>query len=168
MFEMGMRPNATASNPGRTYRFYTGENVVYPFGTGLSYSTFTYDVSSTTAALAAGKSGGGGVGGGDDDTMLAEVTVHVENSGDLDGVVTLLVYLTPPNDVEGFTANDLPIKSLRGFGKHFLASGNSIDASFQFYEEDFTIPNASGEKVFISGDWTVTVHDWDSSFVISV
>jgi len=157
MFEMGMRPNATSSNPGRTYRFYTGENVVYPFGTGLSYSTFTYDVSST-----AGKSSDG-----DDDAMLAEVTVHVENTGDLDGVVTLLVYLTPPV-IAGFTANDLPIKSLRGFGKHFLASGNSIDASFQFYEEDFTIPNASGEKVFISGDWTVTIHDWDSSFVISV
>ena len=33
-FDMGMR-----SKPGRTYKFYTGD-AVYPFGYGLSYTTF--------------------------------------------------------------------------------------------------------------------------------
>lgn len=64
MFDMGMRPNASTGNPGRTYRFYTGVPV-YPYGTGspmrasaaarlvtssapgsaragLSYTTFAY------------------------------------------------------------------------------------------------------------------------------
>lgn len=35
IFDMGMRPNKTSGNPGRTYRFYTG-TPVYKFGDGLS------------------------------------------------------------------------------------------------------------------------------------
>ncbi len=36
LFDMGMRPNATSGNPGRTYRFYSAEPV-FPFGFGLRY-----------------------------------------------------------------------------------------------------------------------------------
>jgi beta-D-xylosidase 4 len=46
MFDMRMRPSAT--NPGRTYKFYTGQ-AVYEFGTGLSYTTFNYSWSNDTA-----------------------------------------------------------------------------------------------------------------------
>jgi hypothetical protein len=49
MFDRHMRPNATTGNPGRTYRFYTGQ-AVYEYGSGLSYTTFTY--SNTTAQMA--------------------------------------------------------------------------------------------------------------------
>lgn len=48
MFDRHMRPNKTSGNPGRTYRFYTGQ-AVYEYGTGLSYTTFSY--SNTTAKL---------------------------------------------------------------------------------------------------------------------
>lgn len=48
MFDRFMRPNATSGNPGRTYRFYTGQPV-YPYGSGLSYTSFSY--SNSTAAL---------------------------------------------------------------------------------------------------------------------
>ena len=45
MFDFNMRPGPSAwppgSNPGRTYRFYTGTPVL-PFGFGLSYTTWTY------------------------------------------------------------------------------------------------------------------------------
>jgi hypothetical protein len=39
MFDMQMRPSST--NPGRTYKFYTGQ-AVFEFGYGLSYTTFSY------------------------------------------------------------------------------------------------------------------------------
>merc|ERR1711959_639943 len=38
------------TNPGRTYRFYTGKAVV-PFGFGLSYTSFTYHVTSAPKAV---------------------------------------------------------------------------------------------------------------------
>jgi len=45
MFDFGMRPGPSAwppgTNPGRTYRFYTGAPVI-PFGFGLSYTTWVY------------------------------------------------------------------------------------------------------------------------------
>ena len=40
---------ANATNPGRTYRFFTGEAVL-PFGFGLSYSSFSYGVQAVDAA----------------------------------------------------------------------------------------------------------------------
>jgi len=44
-FDFGMRPGPSAwppgTNPGRTYRFYTGTPVL-PFGFGLSYTTWAY------------------------------------------------------------------------------------------------------------------------------
>lgn len=49
MFDRHMRPNTTSGNPGRTYRFYTGQ-AIYEYGSGLSYTTFTY--SNTTSQMA--------------------------------------------------------------------------------------------------------------------
>ncbi|KAJ7842085.1 glycoside hydrolase family 3 protein [Mycena leptocephala] len=36
--DMNLRPNTTSGNPGRTYKWYTG-TAVYPFGSGLHYTT---------------------------------------------------------------------------------------------------------------------------------
>lgn len=43
MTNMGMRADPSGGYPGRTYRFYKG-NVVYPFGHGLSYTTFAHNL----------------------------------------------------------------------------------------------------------------------------
>jgi hypothetical protein len=48
MFDMQMRPSPT--NPGRTYKFYTGQ-AVYGFGTGLFYTTFTYSWSDDNVTM---------------------------------------------------------------------------------------------------------------------
>jgi len=41
MYDMNLRPSQVSGNPGRTYKWYTG-TPIYPFGYGLSYSTFMY------------------------------------------------------------------------------------------------------------------------------
>ena len=44
---------AAAGKVGRGYRFYSGDSVVYPFGSGLSYSTFSWSalVATSTGAV---------------------------------------------------------------------------------------------------------------------
>ena len=54
----------------RTYRFFKGD-VVYPFGYGLSYSTFEYQ---------------------DDETHDGKMTLTVKNTGNYDGKVVVKVY----------------------------------------------------------------------------
>lgn len=70
MFDMGFRPNATSGNPGRGHRFYTG-TPVYPFGWGLSYSTFEY-------AWASGGEPGVGPNGGGQVSVRADAVSRVD------------------------------------------------------------------------------------------
>ncbi|OJJ42779.1 hypothetical protein ASPZODRAFT_2119063 [Penicilliopsis zonata CBS 506.65] len=46
LYDMNLRPNASASFPGRTYKWYTGDAVV-PFGFGLHYTDFAFEWAST-------------------------------------------------------------------------------------------------------------------------
>jgi hypothetical protein len=47
--DMGMRPNKTSGNPGRSHRFYTGQPV-FSFGEGLSYTKFNTTLSAPSSA----------------------------------------------------------------------------------------------------------------------
>ena len=44
MTDMGLRPNATSGNPGRTYKWY--DEAVLPFGYGLHYTNFSVNLAS--------------------------------------------------------------------------------------------------------------------------
>jgi len=113
MFDMGMRPNASNGNPGRSYRFYTG-TPVYEFGTGLSYSKFTFQWSNDEDIVVPYSTL-------EDNLMdrmsaapspqVAATTVTVTNDGPKDGDVVVLAYMVPPNP--GKDGN--PLKELIGF-----------------------------------------------------
>jgi len=84
------------SMKGRTYRYFTGEPL-YPFGYGLSYTTFSYSdpVLSESMALPI-------------DTVM--IKLKVKNTGRSDGEEVIQVYSKrPPND------NLQPVKSLVAF-----------------------------------------------------
>ena len=51
------------SMKNRTYRYFTGP-VLFPFGYGLSYSTFGYDNLTAVSATLAGREAAGGAGAG--------------------------------------------------------------------------------------------------------
>lgn len=84
---------------GHTYRYFEGKEL-FPFGYGLSYTTFAYG----TPVYADGK-----------------VKVQVSNTGKMDGTEVVQVYLKRDADVEG------PIKALRGFKRVALAAGQSVE-----------------------------------------
>lgn len=109
------------SMEGRTYRYFRGEPL-YPFGFGLSYTSFSYG----TPHL--------------DKTTLKTgedlcVSVTVSNTGKMDGDETVQVYVKSLDDP------DAPIKSLKGFKKVSIPAGKSktvkitLDSkAFEFYD----------------------------------
>lgn len=80
---------------GRTYRFFQGEPL-FPFGYGLSYTTFTLGNEQVTMNSEGGY----------------DVTVNVTNTGKRAGTEIVQVYLRRPGDTA-----DGPVKTLRGYAR---------------------------------------------------
>lgn len=107
---------------GRTYR-YMKEDPLYPFGHGLSYSTFSYgDVQLTQPTIK-----------GDEEMQLS---IPVTNTSEIDGEEVVQVYVARKND------SLAPVRSLRAFARVAIKAGETkkvelnIDpSSFHFYEE---------------------------------
>ena len=91
---------------GRTYRYFKGE-ALYPFGYGLSYSTFAY------SGLSAKRTSSG-----------AEIAATVKNSSSREGDEVVQLY------VAGGVGDDAPIRSLRGFQRIHLRAGESRQVTF--------------------------------------
>ncbi|MBO4443104.1 MAG: glycoside hydrolase family 3 C-terminal domain-containing protein [Bacteroidaceae bacterium] len=101
------------SMKGRTYRYMT-DKPLYPFGYGLSYSSFKYGKAKLRK---------------DGDNVY--VTVKVTNTSKLDGDEVVQLYLRRPGDTEG------PSHALRGFKRVSIPAGNSVDVEFELTPESF-------------------------------
>jgi beta-glucosidase len=115
---------------------------VYPFGFGLSYTTFSYsDISLSKTSIKP-------------DEKL-EVKVSVTNSGNYDGEEVVQLYL---RDLVGSITR--PVKELKGFQKIFLKKGERKEVVFtigvddlKFYNSELNFVAEPGEfKVFIGGN----------------
>jgi beta-glucosidase len=109
---------------GRTYRYFAGEPL-FPFGFGLSYSTFAY------SGLVAMRTPQG-----------ASVRVTVRNTSTRDGDEVVQLY------VEGGSTQGAPIRSLRGFQRVHLRAGESREVTFTVAGED--VPRA-GVEISVGG-----------------
>jgi beta-glucosidase len=94
----------------RTYRYFGGE-VLYPFGYGLSYTTFEYRNARVSEERVPA-------------TGRVEVSVDVTNTGERDADEVVQLYLSRP-DEEG-----APIRSLVGFERIPLKSGETRTVRF--------------------------------------
>jgi beta-glucosidase len=91
---------------------------LYPFGYGLSYTTFEYsDVTLSTDKLT------------DKDSIV--VSVKVKNTGDYDGEEVVQLYI---QDLVGSVTR--PVKELKGFNKVMLKRGEEKTIDFNIYEKD--------------------------------
>ncbi len=124
-----------------TYSHYTDiENgPLYPFGYGLSYTTFDYgDIALSSADLNSGGS--------------ATLTVPVTNSGSVKGKEVVQLYL---HDLVASVAR--PIKELKGFKSVELNPGETANVEFEINEEMLKFYTASGKWEAEEGDFELMV-----------
>ena len=95
----------------RTYRFMT-EKPLYPFGYGLSYTSFDYD-------------------NGQFNSQDFTFSCTIKNTGDCDGEEVAQLYLTNTGDKRS------PVKTLVGFQRVFIPKGESRTVIFPIDEEFF-------------------------------
>jgi beta-glucosidase len=125
------------SMKGRTYRYFEG-TPLYPFGYGLSYTTFAYSGLTVPAGdITAGS------------PVAAEVTVT--NTGAKAGDEVAELYLGFPS-VPG-----APLKALRGFQRIHLDPGASQKVRFELKARDLSMVTEAGEPIVAEGKYTVSV-----------
>ena len=113
---------------GHTYRYFRGQ-ALFPFGHGLSYTTFEY---------------------GDAQVADGVITIPVTNSGQMDGDEVVQVYVKAVADVDG------PIKSLRGFERVNIKAGETASVEIPFQADLFNpatgmMEQAEGEYIVYYG-----------------
>ena len=97
------------SMKGRTYRYFEG-TPLFPFGHGLSYTSFEY---------------------GDASVKGSKLTVPVTNTGNVDADEVVQLYVRNVDDPDG------PFKSLRGFKRVNIKAGETANVSFDLTDEVF-------------------------------
>ena len=104
------------------YRWYDTKEipVQFPFGHGLSYTTFEY--SNAKAAKPSMTASG-----------TLKVSVDVANTGDYDGAEVVQLYVADPE-----ASIDRPAKELKGFEKVFLKAGEKKTVTFEIDAEDLS------------------------------
>ncbi len=109
------------------YRYYDTANVpvAYPFGFGLSYTTFEY------SNVQAGENG---------------VTFTITNTGSVDGAEIAQLYVGK-KDGKVFR----PAKELKGFKKVFIKVGESAQVTIPFDDKTFRYFNVKTEKWEVEG-----------------
>ncbi|KAI7901875.1 glycoside hydrolase superfamily [Cokeromyces recurvatus] len=123
------------------YRWFDHANIepLFPFGHGLSYTTFKY---SSLGVKVSGKS----------DSIKVTTTLSVRNTGKYNGAEVVQAYISFPMDAGE------PPKVLRGFEKIFLKKGKSKTITIEFTKTELSIWDTSSNSwVIPSGKFTVHI-----------
>ncbi len=123
---------------GRTYR-YLEHSPLYPFGFGLSFTSFEYSNLQLSSAET-------------DASQPLEIDVTVQNTGKAHGEEVVQLYL---KDLEASSVQ--PIHSLRGFQRIALGPGESRRVQFRLTEKDLSLIDDDGKRVLEPGRFRVHV-----------
>jgi beta-glucosidase len=121
----------------RTYRYFQDEPL-YPFGYGLSYTTFNYDNLELPSSLKAGEP--------------VKVKVRVTNTGKVSGDEVVQLYL---KDEEASTPR--PVHQLEGFKRVTLNPGQSEVVEFELSPRQFSLIGKDETRVIEPGWFAVSV-----------
>ncbi len=114
---------------GRTYRYFEGQPL-YPFGYGLSYTTFLYRNLQVAPEVSAGNA--------------VRVSADVLNSGKMAGEEVVELYVRRPGA--------MPIRSLAGFVRTRLQPGERKTVDFQIAPAQLATVGADGTRTVNPGD----------------
>lgn len=121
------------------YRYYdkAEKDVLFPFGYGLSYTTFEYsDIKLSADSIK--------------DTDTVTVSFKIKNTGSVDGAEVAQIYVA---DKESTIFR--PVKELKGFKKVFLKAGEETEVSVELSKRAFAFYNVE------LGDWMVETGEFD-------
>ncbi|MDR3219010.1 MAG: glycoside hydrolase family 3 C-terminal domain-containing protein [Dysgonamonadaceae bacterium] len=125
---------------GRSYQYFKGE-VLFPFGYGLSYTSFNYATPILNKTHLS-------------DTENLSVSVKVTNSGQYDGEEIVQCYLSSPDwEREGLQ------QKLVGFKRVFIKKGASEKVAFTLSKQDLLRWDINAKN------WAVTTDKYDVSIV---
>lgn len=123
---------------GRTYRYFRGEPL-FPFGHGLSYTTFAYsDLRLSAKTIAPGET--------------LTVSVEVQNVGQRAGDEVVQLYLS---DVAASVP--VSIRQLQGFKRIHLALGEKKQVTFTLTPRQLSLIDEEGRRVIEPGEFQVAV-----------
>lgn len=126
------------SMEGKTYKYFTGKPL-YPFGYGLSYTTFTYKLLSAPSQIKT-------------DRDSISLTVEVQNTGDYSGEEVVQLYVT----LKGTSCME-PIRSLQGFKRVALNPQEKKKITFNLKPQQFAALNERAERVVEPGKIMVSI-----------
>jgi beta-glucosidase len=125
------------SMKGRTYRYFSGEPL-WPFGYGLSYTSFRYsDLTVPRATMHAGQP--------------VHASATVTNAGPVAGDEVVQLYLKFP------TVSGAPLHALRGVRRIHLAPGTSEVVSFDLSPRDLSTVTDTGDIVVPAGKYNLSI-----------
>ncbi|MFL6257750.1 MAG: glycoside hydrolase family 3 C-terminal domain-containing protein [Pyrinomonadaceae bacterium] len=123
---------------GKTYRYFRGEPL-YPFGHGLSYTTFKYDKLKLGAKRYT-------------TSQNVELSVEVQNTGARAGEEVVQLYVT---DAEG--SAPVPARALKGVRRIHLNAGERRRVSFTLTPRDLTLVDERGRRLLEPGEFRVSI-----------
>lgn len=136
---VGQLPGFYYQKPTGKFRNYvfSDSTPLYPFGHGLSYTTFECDAPKPRSATLTA-----------DQTL--DVAVTVRNTGKRAGQEVVQLYLR-----DEISSRTRPVKQLRGFHKVALAPGEARTVQFQLSAEDFGFLDAQGRLTVEPGNFVL-------------
>jgi beta-glucosidase len=129
--DQDLPPFDNYSMANRTYRYFTG-TPRYPFGYGLSYTTFRYENPIINPDIETGSD--------------LTVSVTVTNSGHIDGDEVVQLYVTHLNAL-----GRAPLRSLQGFRRIHLKAGESREIEFTLSPRNLALVDEMGNLIQSAG-----------------